>query len=203
MQGMSGNRTLAPGGITLVGAALIIVGVLLPWVTISFGGLSENVSGLDTDDGKIALGIGAVVALFGLIMLVKPTRGVLLGAGIVALILGVAQAIFSVIDLSDISDAAGGVEGLEASAGIGLYLTLGGAVVALVGGLMGILAARRMPRGAPAPPAPGFGSSQPQTWTPPAPAQPVQPTPPAPPPYTPPPPPPPNPIPPAPPPPGP
>lgn len=173
MQPTSSSRPAAPGAATLVGAALIIVGVILPWVNVSLGEFgSVSVKGLDTDDGKIAIGIGVILAALGALMIAKRTRGVLLGVGIAALVLGAMQTLFSVINLTDISGEAG--ESIGASVGIGLYVTLVGSLIALVGGILGIVAARKLPKASAAPPPPGFAAG------PPSPAAPAAPPPPGP-----------------------
>lgn len=116
----------------LAGAAIAVIGSLLPWASVSFLGISESLSGTDTDDGKITLGvaIGAgVIALFLARGRVLPAVGLILAGGAVAGI-----AIYDITDfhrqLENYPIAAPFVD-LES----GIYMTAAGGAVAAIAGL--------------------------------------------------------------------
>lgn len=123
--GVSGAPTLddrsnVPGGLLgVVGAVLLVVGVVLPWLEVA----GETVSGWTAStDAEVLAGVAAV-ATVAAALVVGGARSlvlrVLLGvAGVVALALGA-------FDLVDV----GGVEGVDASVGVGLYVVLAGGLV--------------------------------------------------------------------------
>ncbi len=123
MQG-SGGKTSASGETTmyiagLVSAIAVVVGALLPWVSVStaFGTLS--VSGTE-GDGVLTIG-GAVVA--GALLLFGRGRK---WAAVIAAVVGVIVTIIGVYDLANVSSAAADLttDFARGSAGIGLWLTV-------------------------------------------------------------------------------
>jgi hypothetical protein len=115
------------GGI--IAAVMVALGALLPWATVSslFGSIS--VSGTD-GDGVFTLLCGiAIGVMFGLWK--RP-------ALIVAVVLAGISALVGIIDLVDIGRTAGELGGLvDASPGIGLFLTVLASIAALVLGVLG------------------------------------------------------------------
>lgn len=105
--------------IGVAGAALIIIGNFLPWVSI----LGISTAGSGTGAGTFILIMGALIAL--LAFLGKRW------SNIVAIIIALLTAAWAVLQLSD----AGSIPG--ASAGVGLYAILIGAVIAMAGCFMG------------------------------------------------------------------
>ena len=108
--------------VSLVGAALTVVGAPLPWVSVSFVGASVSATGLD-GDGVITLVLAAIA---GVVLLARDWDemdriGVLALGGLVAVI--------GVFDLLGLPGAA--------SPGIGLYVTIVGGIVLATGGWMG------------------------------------------------------------------
>lgn len=169
-------------GVQIAGVLLIVVGTFLPWfsVDVSFGGFSssESVTGINTDDGKLAIGIGGVIlilAIFTWLAKGPTARRVLLG---ITVLLAILSVVASIIDLTN--DETGGVESFitggggefDLSRGIGLYLVLAGGIVALAGTVMGFMAGA--PAAAPAgvppmvpgaiPPAPGTAPAAEPGW---------------------------------------
>ena len=90
--------------LSLIGGGLVILGSFLPWATVTSAFGSVSKSGTD-GDGQITLIAGCLAALV------------------------------AVMDIIDVSRTAGEVESayLDASVGIGLWVVLAGAVVAVVG----------------------------------------------------------------------
>jgi Protein of unknown function (DUF2510) len=137
-QNLAGLRWVVFGG-----AAGVVLGSLLPWakVTAPFIG-TVTVSGTD-GDGVLTL-LGAVVAA-GLAVLgfgARRSRGALIGTLVVGLLVA-AVAVIDMVDVSDrIADAEGGDLPVQASIGIGLWVTLLGAL-AVVGGCVLALSSRR------------------------------------------------------------
>jgi hypothetical protein len=119
------------GGV--VAAFFVLLGSFLPWASVSGFGMTETVSGMETDsDGKFTLFAAIVMGL----LFVLWKRGTVIAAAIVSLLVLALGA----YDLFDIQQTFGGDEfgGLiEASPGIGLIMvTLGGlagVVLALIG----------------------------------------------------------------------
>ena len=123
-----------PKWLVLGGVAGVALGSLLPWaeITAPFVG-TVTVAGTDGDGvltlfGAVITGVLAVVA-FG----ARRSTGALIGALVVALLV----AAVAVIDMVDVSDRIGDVEGgdvaIQASIGIGLWIVLLGAAAAVVG----------------------------------------------------------------------
>ncbi len=113
----SGETTMFIAG--LVSAIAVVVGALLPWVSVStaFGTLS--VSGTE-GDGVLTIG-GAVVA--GALLLFGRGRK---WAAVIAAVVGVIVTIIGVYDLANVSSAAADAsnEFAHGSAGVGLWLTV-------------------------------------------------------------------------------
>ncbi len=185
--------TPAPGAksqkvaiLLIVGGLLLVVGTLLPFakVELSIPGIqetSETSGGLDTDDGKVFLGLGIALVLFGGIVWAASGSALRRTFSIISLLLGAFSLLAVIIDitgseealLEELGIASADLAGLEYSNGIGLYVVLVGSVLAVLGALLGTFA-RKSPEGgvpayAAAPPAPGG----PEATTAAAPAQPT------------------------------
>jgi hypothetical protein len=188
-----GNGTARPVGtaragfVTMAGGILMILGTLLPFLSVSAGasGLpTESVSGLDTPDGKLFLGVGVAIAVFGLVILL--TRGVVPKfMGVLAVLAGGFMLVAGIIDLAGLGDeglrslAEAAAEetpgvtaeqilqilrqvGVSVNAGIGLYVVLVGSAIAVIGGLWAIFTRTTVAvPAAPAPPPPGTGWTEP------------------------------------------
>lgn len=125
----------------VLGSAVVVIGSLLPWAEVTVP-LVGTVSKAGTEgDGVLTL-IGALIfgglALPGLIG--KWSRGVLIAALVVALLV----AAVAVVDMVDVAErfAEADDQVVDASIGIGLWLVLLEAGVAVVGGVIA-LASRR------------------------------------------------------------
>lgn len=182
MNGTDVKRPTAGAALMVLGGLLMAIGALLPFAKVEAGELpipAQTVGGLDTPDGKLFLGVGiGLVILGGLIWVTKsrPPR-------MVAAVLAIAAAGFmlyaAVVDITGIEaeslDAiaeAGAAQtpgvsveqvraaldqfNVSINTGIGLYIVLGGAAIALLGGILSLIAKQPEPMlpAAPPPPAP-------------------------------------------------
>jgi hypothetical protein len=130
--------------IVLVGAGLLAIGAILPWVRAeaSFGSssFSAHKNGLDGDGvltGLLAVGI----VLF---LLLGKAR---LGFAWTVLSLGVLAIGIAVYDIIDVSNEYSDLTSanFHVNVGFGLWLTAAAAGVVIVGGLFALLEARRAP----------------------------------------------------------
>jgi hypothetical protein len=124
------------GLLGLIGGTLALVGIFTPWATASYMGLSESLSGWDCikGDGETYCYLafaGALVALLGALSSLAAPRAkalwTILAIGGILAIVGAAWA------FSDIET--GTMWGMSVSYGFGLYLTLVGGILALIGSL--------------------------------------------------------------------
>lgn len=117
------ERGNLPGGLLgLVGAALVVVGVVLPWMDVA----GEMVSGwAASDDAKVLLGLAGVATLAGALV-VGGARSLVLR--VLLAVLGVVAVGFAGFEVLSV----GGVEDLDPTPGLGLYVGLIGGVVLLV-----------------------------------------------------------------------
>jgi hypothetical protein len=119
------------GGITaLAGSGIAAVGTLLPWVSLGF--ISAN--GIDTDDGKLAMGLALVgAALAGGVLAWR--RRWLAIIGVLAALASLALVIYEIAHVASTNvNAFGSSEHLNP--GSGLYLGAIGSVVATIGFVM-------------------------------------------------------------------
>jgi len=136
----------------LISAAILALGALLPWATVTsvFGTIS--VAGTHGDGVLTLLCAVAIGVMFGLWK--RP-------ALIVAAVLAGIASLVGVIDLVNIGRAAADLGGfIDASPGIGLFLTVLAAIAALVLGVMGSAAVGKAPA---AFEAPAYGVAPPST----------------------------------------
>jgi hypothetical protein len=132
--------------LTVAGAAAVVVGAFLPWVTATaafVGTITRN--GTD-GDGRLTLALGAAVGILALTKIrsgpTPPRVFILVG------LLAVAIGAIAGYDWRNLNDAITGMTPEQkrliiASVGNGVYLTLGGAVAILVGAIMGNDARRK------------------------------------------------------------
>ena len=154
--------TSAPlaGILGVVGGALMALGSFLAWAEVSGGGTSVTAKGVDGSDGYITLVAGLVAVAAGVVM-ARGTRRVLavlmILAGIVGGGLGLYDALtakdsvldaaaeelapafeVSVQQVRTVLDQAIDARELSVSISVGLYVVIGGGIVALVGGILGL-----------------------------------------------------------------
>jgi hypothetical protein len=150
--------------LTVVGGALIALGSLLTWVTVTYHGLSSSSPGVDLRPGIVCLVAGVAVILSLLVLRLSRSTSVLrivsIGvavAGVLALGLGVRELAIKdhllFTGVHDFADALHAQTGLptsdlaarlrtelqksgSVSPGIGLWLTIVGGVLAIGGGIL-------------------------------------------------------------------
>jgi len=122
-----------PAAAVTIGGAAMVVGSLLPWITVT-AFVTVSRSGLEAGDGLITIILGVAVVLIGLAALASGRAQFrLLAIALGALGLGI-----TAIDYASVQDR---IRTLDAdirdlaSVGIGLYLVGVGALIALAGGL--------------------------------------------------------------------
>jgi hypothetical protein len=144
--------------IAILGGVLLVVGSFLSWVELSGGGVTETVSGIDGDDGKLTLAAGVIVILVGLVGL-RFSRRVLAVAAILVGLVGAGIGLYDALTAKDaaldaFAEAVAGdlgvsvgdaraaldlaIEGgqLDISISIGLILVIAGGAIAVIGGVL-------------------------------------------------------------------
>jgi len=152
--------TPVAGILGVVGGALLALGSFLTWAEVSGGGTSVTAKGVDGLDGYITLVAGLVAIVAG-VMMARGTRRVLAVLVILAGIVGGGIGLYDALTAKDsVLDAAAeelaptfGASAqevraaldqaidagqLSVSISIGLYVVIGGGVVAVVGGILGL-----------------------------------------------------------------
>jgi hypothetical protein len=125
----------------LVGAALLALGAFLPWAEASSAHASFSSAGID-GDGAFTL----FAAIVGVVVLIVVRRPAL--AGGLVIVAAAAAGIVAVHSAVDLADKASRLESVRpdvsAGVGIGVWLSIAGAVVALVGGVLALVLARQV-----------------------------------------------------------
>ena len=123
---------MKPKYVALVGGIVMIDGSLLPWVSPSsmFGTNKNGIQG----DGIYTLICGVAVILASIVAREKPGKR----CSVLAALFGIFGGILAVFSLVNFDAAARTInrESVFAAVGIGIYVTLIGAAVTMVGGLM-------------------------------------------------------------------
>jgi hypothetical protein len=143
------NRVLS----TIAGAALMIIGCVLPWATQSNGFASVTVQGTSAGGGQVSIVLGlGIIVLGGLFLAGIVGRW----SNVVSLVLGILALVICVANMSNVSDVIDqekrDVPGLADSGagthfGAGLVVLLVGSIIVVVGSLLACVAARRDRRG--------------------------------------------------------
>ncbi len=118
--------------VTGLGGALAVIGAFLAWakvtaapgVSVSFAGTDEAI---DPISGWYALIAGVIVLLVAVAMFAQGARP---WHGIVALLGGAAILLIAIIDIVNVEEGVG--------IGIGLWITIVGGALAVVGGIWGL-----------------------------------------------------------------
>lgn len=154
------------GSLVGLGGLLTALGSVLTWVNAeidlsSTGGpiRTETVGGLETDDGKIAIGLGVALVVFGVAIAALRSRTGRRILGVLSLLVGAVAVVLGVVDLATLEDegirslaedvvAQTGITTEQAetelrrivslSGGIGLYLVVLGGAAAFLGGVLGL-----------------------------------------------------------------
>lgn len=154
------TSTRVAGILGLVGGALMALGSFLAWAEVSGGGTSATAKGVDGSDGYITLVAGLVAVVAG-VVIARGTRRVLAVLIILAGIVGGGIGLYDALTAKDnvldaaaeelaptfeasaqqvrtVLDQAIDAGQLSVSISIGLYVVIGGGVVALAGGILGL-----------------------------------------------------------------
>lgn len=157
---------LRPRWLVIGGAAAVVLGALLPWATVSAGFLTATKAGTE-GDGVITLVLALIV---GGLAFVKWKAGWGRGVVITFLLLGLLISLIAVIDTIDVATTSSDSEFIEvdASVGIGLWLTLLASIAMVVGAIWSLRSVTTSgsptaPAGwTPPPPPPGYPTAPPQ-----------------------------------------
>jgi Protein of unknown function (DUF2510) len=130
------TRSTSPAPwIIAVAGALAIVGSILPWATVRTGFGELSVSGTD-GDGVITLVLGIALVGLGLCGFTR-ARQILSGVSLLPALGVGAIALIDIVDVSNVADELGS-DFAQVSIGSGLWVCLAAAVLALVGGIIGL-----------------------------------------------------------------
>jgi hypothetical protein len=132
--------------VAAVGGAVAAVGTLLAWETVNadmaaLAGTASTVSGFSfSGAGKIV----AVLAIVSLALSIVWLMGVKLpvSAPVLVLVVGAVCLVFAVLGYSGVADdvnSGNAVVAGIASAGIGIFVSIAGAAVIVVGGVLGLV----------------------------------------------------------------
>jgi hypothetical protein len=150
------SRTTVGPILAIVGGTVLAIGSLTQWVSIGGRGPDFSASGIDVGDGWIAVVIGVALAAVGIASLrnhAKVLAQVCIVIGLAGIVLGgweiVAVEELAVDALEDLLPPDPGISaeenrdiiavaiqqaGANISAGIGLFLTIGGGALGVIGG---------------------------------------------------------------------
>lgn len=182
MNGTDVRRPTAGAALMVLGGLLMAIGALLPFAKVEAGELpipAQTVGGLDTPDGKLFLGVGIGLVILGGLIWVAKSRAPRMVAAVLAIVAAGFMLYAAVVDITGIEaeslDAiaeAGAAQtpgvsveqvraaldqfNVSINTGIGLYIVLGGAAIAVIGGILSLMAKQPEPMlpAAPPPPAP-------------------------------------------------
>jgi hypothetical protein len=177
-QGTAGRSMPVGAILAIVGGALLAIGSFLSWATVSGAGTEVSASGMDGSDGVVTLVAGILALACGLLAM-RAGRRVLAIVAILAGLAGAGLGIYDAVTAKDsVLDAAADQVAtqvgatpdevrallddaidagqLSISISVGLYVVIGGGLLALVGGFL-MLGSRGTTSAAPAEPA-GFAT---------------------------------------------
>jgi hypothetical protein len=202
MAEQTGTRAPIGAVLAIAGGALMAAGSFLSWAQVSGGGTSASAKGIDGTDGYITLVAGIVALAVGLMMM-KQGKRVLAILAILAGLVGGGVGVYDALTAKDsvlesaaeeiapsagvsveearaFLDAAVDAGQISISISLGLYVVIGGGLLALVGGFLSIGASGEASGGQGSGSASGFAAPEPaMPATPTAPAMPSSPAPPA------------------------
>jgi hypothetical protein len=123
-----------------LGAVLLVVGALLPWAEASSASASFSRTGID-GNGAATLVAAVAVVLFCLVVpRPKVAAALVIGVAVLAGAVGVHDA----LDISHKADRlVAALPKVSAGVGIGVWITIVGAVIALAGGILAFVEATR------------------------------------------------------------
>jgi hypothetical protein len=124
----------------LLGGVLLAVGAVLPWAEASSKGASFSSAGINGNGGATLAAALVIVLLCPVLRPPKLAAGVAIGVSLLAVVVAVHDA----LDISHKADQLmQRLPTASAGVGIGVWVTLAGAVVALAGAVAGFVVASR------------------------------------------------------------
>jgi hypothetical protein len=134
-------RPIAAWVVVFVGAVLLVVGALLPWGEATSPTASFSSDGIDGNGAITLIAAVVLVIVFLVVQRASTAAWLVIATAVVAGAIGVR-------DASDLSDKASrlvdqGPPGVTAEVGVGVWVTIAGAVIALVGGIMALAMSSR------------------------------------------------------------
>jgi hypothetical protein len=120
---------------------ILVVGPALNFLTLEGPGGSESFSGYEAEQGSTYVLAAVVIGLMGVLMFVIKSGAGRKVLGAIALLGALFAGFAGFVDLTDASDVPAELgDSISASAGLGTYVVLIGAVLALIGSLMALAA---------------------------------------------------------------
>jgi hypothetical protein len=156
------------GVVTLVGCGIAIVGTFLPWISaIGPFGISISKAGID-GDGKFVVGVALICAADAAFTLLRRPASV--AVGLIVFLFGLGQLGLVIWIGSNISNGIASLPSqslIDASIGVGVYVSGLGAIISAAGGVMAWVAGSGRAGSAPTPAqAPAMNYAQPVTGGP-------------------------------------
>ena len=123
----------------IVGGILAIVGTFMAFASVSGPGGSISVTGKEADEASNYLLAGGLAILCAVLLWVMSGATGRKVVAIIALIgVGFFRLYGAIADITSINDLAPAGSGVEAKAGIGLYICLLGSLLAVIGAIMSL-----------------------------------------------------------------
>ena len=129
------------GWLVLAGGILVVVGVFLPWITVSGPGGSSSATGWDSNEWGFLI-LGGFAAARGLSMTRPDLFRFTLGTPLIGGVILVVLVVLRWGDLQDTLAALRAYPGVTASLGIGIWSVIAGTACVCLGGLMMLLRPR-------------------------------------------------------------
>lgn len=126
------------GVLLLVGAALLVVGCILPWFSVSgtdYNGFGDEAG--ESRDGPFFVGMAVILAAFGITLLAARR---VLAVAIIAVVVASFSLIAGLADYGDVSDL---TDAGFADGGPGLLVVILGSLCSLAGGIVALAKRRR------------------------------------------------------------
>ena len=126
-----------------IGGLIMVIGSLMEFASVP----GQSLSGLDTDDGKLYLGVGIALAIFAAVIWSVAAAGTRRVLGVLSTLAALFMLYAAIVDITDIPEGV--------SVGIGLYIVLVGTILASIGAVWSLAAkdAAATPAAPPPPPA--------------------------------------------------
>ena len=129
---MAGSRNVL-GGVLIASGALLAVGSMLPWATISFGPISASVNGT-SGDGRFTLFLAVPVLITGILLLQRELEKAWTIVSGIALVAAFGLTAYDLSSLPSPSHSSSGAIqfNIKVQLGTGLWLCLVASIVGLV-----------------------------------------------------------------------